>query len=111
MLRWAALGTGFITNTMVAAIEQSPGSRLDVVAGRSPERTEIFRAQHSIDRALSFEAAVRDPRIDAVYIGTPNHAHHELAIAAARAGKAVLSEKSLTRTMATAHSHPWHTAP
>jgi len=103
MLRWAALGTGFITNTMVAAIEQSPGSRLDVVAGRSPERTEAFRAQYGIDRALSLEAAVSDPRIDAVYIGTPNHAHHELAITAARSGKAVLSEKSLTRSMATAH--------
>ncbi|MFT4774959.1 MAG: putative dehydrogenase [Ilumatobacter sp.] len=102
MLRWAAIGTGFITNTMVAAIEQSPGSRLDVVAGRSTERTEIFRAQHGIDRALSIEAAISDPRIDAVYIGTPNHAHHELAVTAARAGKAVLSEKSLTRTMATA---------
>ena len=51
MLRWAAIGTGFITNTMVTAIEQSPGSRLDVVAGRSTERTETFRAQHGIDRA------------------------------------------------------------
>jgi predicted dehydrogenase len=102
ILRWAAIGTGFITNTMVTAIKQSPGSRLDVVAGRSTERTETFRARHGIDRALSIEAAICDPRIDAVHIGTPNHAHHELALAAARAGKAVLSEKSLTRTMATA---------
>ena len=38
-----------------------------------------------------------------VYVGTPNHTHHDVVTAAAAAGKAVLSEKSLTTTMATAH--------
>ena len=40
--------------------------------------------------------------VDAVYVGLPNHAHHEAVIAAAGAGKAILSEKSLTTSMETA---------
>lgn len=105
MLRWAILGTGFISNTVVEAIGQSDGSRVELVAGRNAERTAAFRSDHDIPRLVDrYHAAVIDPDIDAVYIGLPNHAHHELAIAAARAGKAVLSEKSLTTTMVTAHA-------
>ena len=38
MLRWAILGTGFISNTVVTAIGQSDGSRVELVAGRNAER-------------------------------------------------------------------------
>lgn len=105
MLRWAILGTGFISNTVVEAIGQSDGSRVELVAGRNAERVAAFQADHSIPRSTSeYHAALTDPDVDVVYIGLPNHAHHELAIAAAQAGKAVLSEKSLTTTMETAHA-------
>jgi predicted dehydrogenase len=41
---------------------------------------------------------VEDPAIDVVDIATPNHLHAEIAIAAARAGKHIISEKPLART-------------
>ena len=105
MLRWAILGTGFISNTVVDAIAQSPGSTVQLVAGRDAARLAAFQAEHAIPRSTTdFHQAVADPDIDVVYIGLPNHAHHEWAIAAAAAGKAVLSEKSLTTTMDTAHA-------
>ncbi len=104
MLRWAILGTGFISNTVVEAIAACPGSRVDIVAGRNADRVEEFREHHAIPRScVGYAAAIADPDIDAVYIGTPNHQHHQLAIAAAQAGKAVLSEKALTTTMDSAH--------
>ncbi len=45
---------------------------------------------------------VRDPAIDLVDICTPNNAHARIAIAAARAGKAVACEKPLAHTLSDA---------
>lgn len=41
---------------------------------------------------------VEDPAVDIVDISTPNDSHPEIAIAAARAGKHIISEKPLART-------------
>src|SRR5437867_1593202 len=41
---------------------------------------------------------VDDPSVDVVDIAVPNDLHAEIAIAAARAGKHVMSEKPLART-------------
>ena len=100
MLRWAILGTSFISETMASAISASPGSTATVVVGRDEQRLESFGTRHGIGRtATSLEEALAAADVDVVYVGTPNHVHHEATILAARAGKAVLSEKSLTVTM------------
>ena len=103
MLRWAVLGTGFISNTVIEAIALSDGSRVDVMAGRNRDQVAHFQKRHGIARGASYPDALADPEIDAIYIGLPNHLHHPFAGAAAQAGKAVLSEKSLTTTMQDAH--------
>jgi predicted dehydrogenase len=104
MARWAIIGTGFISHTVIDAIASVDGSTVEVIAGRNPERVAEFCEQHGVTRGeTDFAAVLADPAVDVVYIGLPNHAHHDLALAAAAAGKPVLSEKSLTTTMATAH--------
>lgn len=104
VLRWAILGTGFISNTVVEAIGQSSRSTVVMVAGRRGEAVTQFQQRHGIERGcVGYTDAISDRDVDAVYVGTPNHEHHRLVIAAADAGKAILSEKSLTTTMASAH--------
>ena len=49
-----------------------------------------------------WQTLLADPEIDIVDICTPNDSHCEIAIAAARAGKAILCEKPLARTVAEA---------
>ncbi|MCY6381682.1 Gfo/Idh/MocA family protein [Hoeflea prorocentri] len=99
MINWAILGTGFISNTVAEAIRQSSGSNLAAVAGRSRERVEAFAAEQGIPKAyFNYDDALADNDIDAVYIGLPNHAHLPMVKLAAAAGKAILSEKSLTTT-------------
>jgi predicted dehydrogenase len=100
MLNWAILGTSFISHTMAAALQASKGSRITSVFGRDPERLEQFAHTYGIERTFkTIEPILDDPTIDVIYVGLPNHIHAEVVCAAAARGKAVLSEKSLTRTL------------
>ena len=45
---------------------------------------------------------VESPDIDLIDIGSPNNTHKEIAIAAAKAGKAVVCEKPLAMNVAEA---------
>lgn len=100
MLGWGIAGTSFISNTMADAIKSSDGSRIVAVTGRDPGRLAAFAGQHGIAQTWpDLDTLLADPAVDVVYFGTPNHVHHEGVIVAARAGKAILSEKSLTRTL------------
>lgn len=102
-LRWAIAGTGFISNTMAEAIASSPGSVLQAVGGRRDAAVAEFASRYKPRwTSTDLDELATAVDIDAVYVATPNHAHHPVAIAAAKAGKAVLCEKSLTRTMRTA---------
>ncbi len=100
-LNWGVLGTSFISGIMAGAIEKHDGSNLYAVAGRSLQGLEAFVQQHPVQRQYDhYDALISDPDVDVVYIGLPNHIHHEYVIKAANAGKAILCEKSLSVNMA-----------
>ncbi|UWR63859.1 Gfo/Idh/MocA family oxidoreductase [Phaeobacter inhibens] len=102
-LKWAIIGTGFISNKAIDGIKKSDGSQLHSVFGRQPNLVAEFQARHDIPHGLTdLDAVLSDPELDAIYIGLPNHMHHVVTTKAAQAGLAVLSEKSLTTTMAEA---------
>jgi len=48
---------------------------------------------------VDYRELLRDPSIDVVFITTPEHLHHEMAIAALRAGKNIYLEKPLAHTI------------
>ena len=104
-LKWAVMGTGFISNNAISGIAQSEASQLHSVYGRKAGLVSDFQARHDIPYGFTdLDAALSDDAVDAVYVGLPNHVHHEVTIKAAEAGLAVLSEKSLTTTMADAEA-------
>jgi predicted dehydrogenase len=59
------------------------------------EASRRFGFEHSTS---DWRSVVEDPDIHVVDIATPNHLHAEIAIAAAKAGKHIISEKPLART-------------
>jgi len=75
------------------------GSRcvtVDAIASRNAATAQAFAAELGIPRAhFSYDALLRDPAIDAVYVPLPNDMHAEWSIHAAEAGKHVLCEKPL----------------
>ncbi|KAL2204809.1 NAD(P)-binding protein [Sarocladium strictum] len=102
LLRWGILGTSFISNTVVAAIQSSPSSKVVSVFGRDQTRLSSFADKFNIpNRHASIDALLDDAsaEVDVVYVGLPSHLHAEATIAAAKRGKAILSEKSLATTM------------
>lgn len=100
-LNWGVLGTSFISGIMADAIEKHDGSALYAVAGRSSQGLAAFVQQYPVPRQYDhYDALINDPDVDVVYIGLPNHLHHEYVIKAANAGKAILCEKSLSVNMA-----------
>ena len=48
---------------------------------------------------IDYRELLADKSIDAVYIMTPEHLHHDMAIAALKAGKHVYVEKPLAHTI------------
>ena len=76
---------------------------LQACCSRREERAQAFAEQwgyQSIE--TDWRELIKRDDIDAVDICTPNDSHAEIAIAAAQAGKMILCEKPLARTVAEA---------
>jgi predicted dehydrogenase len=74
--------------------------RLKVICGRDRAKTEAAaRAFGWEETAADWKQVVRRADIHIVDISTPGDSHAEIAVAAARAGKAVICEKPLANTV------------
>lgn len=74
--------------------------RLKVLCGRTrPAVTAAARTLGWEEAATDWRQVVTRPDIDLVDVSTPGDSHAEIAIAAARAGKAVLCEKPLANSV------------
>ncbi len=73
---------------------------LKAVCARNKERVQAFADQWGYQSfETNWSALIADGDIDAIDICVPNNMHAEIAIAAAEAGKMVLCEKPLARTV------------
>ena len=99
-LRFAIVGAGNIAEFHARAIAQVPGAQLVAVHSRRAAPGQSFAAKHGADYLADYAALLARADIDAVCLTTPSGTHAELGIAAARAGKHVLSEKPLDITPA-----------
>jgi predicted dehydrogenase len=100
-IRWGVVGPGRIADTVTQDFAVVDGARAVAVASRSFQRAEAFGARHGIERAYgSYAEILADPEVDVLYLATPHSQHHAVAVAALRAGKALLVEKAFTATTA-----------
>jgi predicted dehydrogenase len=100
-IRWGVVGPGHIAEKVVQDFAVVEGARPVAVASRSLERAEAYAARHGLERAYgSYAEILTDPDVDVLYLATPHAQHHAFALAALRAGKALLVEKAFTATTA-----------
>src|ERR1700687_4629307 len=77
--------------------------RMKVLCGRTAASVEQAARQHGgQEAATDWREVVERRDIDLVDIVTPGDSHHDIAMAAARAGKAVFCEKPLANSVAQA---------
>ncbi len=95
-LRWGLLGTARINRLIIPAIRTSARSQVTTVASRTLDRARAYAAEWAIPRALgSYDALLKDPDVDVIYIALPNSLHVEWTVRSLEAGKHVLCEKPL----------------
>jgi myo-inositol 2-dehydrogenase/D-chiro-inositol 1-dehydrogenase len=104
------VGYGFMGRTHSNAYRQAPvffdvpyTLGLKAVCARNPERAKAFADNWGYESIESdWRKMVERKDIDIIDIASPNDTHHDIAIAAAKAGKMVLCEKPLGRNAAEA---------
>lgn len=90
---------------MAPAMAGAEGTLLAAVCSRDESRAKEVAGRFGFSRAYgSYEEMLKDDRVQAVYICTPNALHAEQTIVAARAGKHVLVEKPMTLSVADAEA-------
>lgn len=95
-LRWGVLGTGWIADKFVTALQKHSSQRVAAVGSRSIDSATEFARRFGIERAHgSYEKLVSDPGLDIVYVATPHNSHLPHALLALQAGKHTLVEKPL----------------
>jgi predicted dehydrogenase len=88
------IGVGTISAQYFAEFPKLEGVKVVAVADVNAPRAAEVAAEHDVE-ALSVDALLADPRIDAVLNLTIPAAHVEIALRALRAGKHVYGEKPL----------------
>jgi len=103
-INFALLGTGRIADTALSeALKSANGATLWSVFSRDEERAHSFAERHGAQAPVNaysdLDRLLQDPELNAVVIATPDKLHVEQAIAAAAAGKHVLTEKPMATTV------------
>lgn len=95
-MRLGTIGTNWITDQFIKAVNEIEGIELTAVYSRSAQKAEEFAAKH--EAALHFtslqEMAASDA-IDCVYIASPNSLHFEQALLFLEHKKHVICEKPI----------------
>lgn len=94
---WGIIGPGTIARAFAAGVARSGNGRVVALGTRDPKRPALAEHFPRVP-AMSPDALLADPAVEAVYIATPHPSHGAWAIRAAEAGKHVLVEKPLAMT-------------
>ncbi len=104
-IRWGVIGAGGIATNFCDDLQLLPDHEVVAVGARSAGTSDAFASRFGIARVhSSYADLAADPLVDAVYVATPHPMHHDAAMLAIEAGKAVLVEKPFTMDAAEARS-------
>jgi predicted dehydrogenase len=102
-MRVGICGAGFVAQAHAHSYAAQPDVEIAVVVDPRLEHAERLAGAYGATPSTEF-AALLGPEVDAISLCTPTPTHADLAIRAMRAGKHVLCEKPIARTLAEAEA-------
>jgi len=87
------LGAGLVAPFHASSVRDAEGARLVAFCDIDTERADKLASHYGAKAYHALEEMLEDPDIDVVNVALPNHLHHDAVVAAARAGKHVITEK------------------
>ncbi len=88
---YGIVGAGYLGKALARSLAAQPGARIAAVY--DPAGADALAAELETRAETSLDALLASPEVDAVVVASPNWAHHDQVVAAARAGKHVFCEK------------------
>ncbi|CAH0119208.1 Inositol 2-dehydrogenase/D-chiro-inositol 3-dehydrogenase [Paenibacillus sp. CECT 9249] len=96
----AVIGAGSISDVHLNSYKNNKDAELAAICDMNEERAKRKAEAYGIGKVyVDYHQFLEDPEIDAVSVCTWNNSHAEISIAALRAGKHVLCEKPLCKTV------------
>lgn len=99
-MKVATIGTGFIVDWFLTAVQESSGISCIAMYSRKESSARTLAEKYEIDKIYTdLDEMLRDEEINFVYIASPNSLHFEHSLKALQAGKNVICEKPFTSTV------------
>lgn len=99
-MKIATIGTGFIVDTFLQAVQESEGISCVAMYSRKKEHAQPLAEKYEIDTIYTdLEEMLADDTINFVYVASPNSLHFPYTLKAMKAGKHVICEKPFTSTV------------
>ncbi|MBD8106137.1 Gfo/Idh/MocA family protein [Erwinia persicina] len=100
MIRFAVVGTNWITRQFIDAAHETGKMKLTAVYSRSLAQAETFASDYPVEQLFdSLEEMAASDALDAVYIASPNALHCPQALLFLRHRKHVICEKPLASNL------------
>ena len=93
---WCFIGTGKIAKKVAKELVTNPGHAIVSVFNRTKKKAEKFALKYNSTVYESALEAIKDPRVDGVYIATTNETHFSFAKLCLENHVPVLCEKPIT---------------
>ena len=94
------IGSQFISSIHAEALRQVAGARVVAAASPTAEHIRAFAERHHIPRWFTdYREMLQMPDVEMVVLGVPNALHCQVTVDAAGAGKHVVCEKPLCRSL------------
>ncbi len=93
-IKWGILGAGRIAGKFASDLRLVADAELVAIGSRSQASADEFAAKFPVKyRHDSYDALVKNPEVDVIYIATPHVLHYENTLLCLANNKAVLCEK------------------
>lgn len=98
-MRFGLVGAGAVGRLHAAALEVTPGARLQAVCDLDRARAEAVAGRSDVRVSTDHRELLDQGDLDAVVVNTPHARHRDIVVDAAAAGVHVLVEKPMATTL------------